>query len=231
MNTTVTDLPVGRSRIPANWKPWLFWVLANTIGGFLGMWLAQVIPFGQEQYKGVIVWGVVGLAQWVVLWIFYRINILWAFATMVGGGLAVFTYMLIFQSIWRKLGVTLDEGPGGGLLLFFLCALGSSIAPAIAQGLVARLYSRRALWWACTTGITWVLCYGGVGWIFSFVLTPLLFGSWIAFIDISLLGVHGGPTIMAITAGTVVIAFGSIITGSALKVFAAQEVGFRHISG
>ena len=148
---------MSRERTPVDWRLWLQWMLASTVGWAVGGGLSGSLGSIQVGYVGGMTVGATGagVLQWLVL----RQRIAragwWVLATMLSsavvGGLIV-AMGFVGGKAW---GATWSADPGrvvGGLAGMGL--FGTVLAAL--QWLVLRRQVARAGWWVLAGGVGWV---------------------------------------------------------------------------
>jgi hypothetical protein len=196
------------------WGFWLQWLLASTVGWFVGFiisWLLAAIILGEDNginvlklilgyfMGGAALGSVVGLMQWLVLrrqvsragwWVLASAA---GFAVVGGGGYGaadvVFDYLIGWggvSSLTNILGRTV------------VVALGGAVA-GILQWLVLQSQVSRAGWWVLASTVGWGLCMA-----MAFSGLSLLESDIETFIPTLLLLVGGGVVLGAVTGGALV---------------------------
>lgn len=143
------------------WGFWLQWVLASTVGMFVGFILGFLVTAGIPEvlgkWFGFSVFGIVlGLAVGVLQWSILRRRVSltgwWVLATAVGG-LGIFQAGLIF-------GFSAFIGPYKSLVAFLgwigIASLGGLVTGAL-QWLVLRGKVSRSGWWVLASTVGWAL--------------------------------------------------------------------------
>jgi hypothetical protein len=200
-------MKVERSQV--GWGFWLGWVVASTVGWFVGLIMMYIIGFLMAEsfdiewltdlYMGIMLGIGVGVLQWLVLRRRVSRAGWWVLASAAG-------FVVVGGSVFGAADVVFGFLEGMGGMSSFINVLGRTVVVAlggavtgILQWLVLRSQVSRAGWWVLASTVGWGLCMA-----VAFSGVSLLESDIETFIPTLLLLVGGGVVLGAVTGGALV---------------------------
>src|SRR4051812_23813841 len=81
---------------------WFWWVVSTALAAILSMFVANqfISRYGvaDDFYRYLLLWGSIGVAQWVVMELTGKHMRMWAIATAAGGALASFAFFFALET-------------------------------------------------------------------------------------------------------------------------------------
>lgn len=154
-------LTVERSRV--GWRFWLLWVLASTVGLFLGLVVGFFGALKVSDFQRDLAWAAiaagagagVGIMQWLVLRRQVSRVGWWALASLVGLGVAAVGGVAVALAA----GYSMEWFPMAGWIV--IAAVGGAMA-GIMQWLILRRQVSRAGWWVLASTVGWAVSVAGL---------------------------------------------------------------------
>jgi hypothetical protein len=204
----------------------LSWILANIVGGAMGVAAAHVIS--DKTYRGIVIWAGIGVPQALVLGMYLknylprtqavRVALQWIGICALGGLAAVFTFqlttLLLFDTGEEK---PLTEALWAGTALIGVAGAVAGAVLATAQYFVLRGFVLCAYWWVIANAIAWaVSLVAGAGLLERYVF-PIIYPYRLFYWSTVFGAVYAdGPPAERILSISVVMAVQGLITGLVL---------------
>jgi hypothetical protein len=162
------------------WRFWLYWVIMTNLGFFLGLWIGGIVASFVEPGIGhltdkiiqntlgaLVIGGLTGLAQGLVLRRHGFSGIWWTVATSLGWAVGIFLAGLLIFSL--NSGIQTND--------FFRWVLPAAFIAGAVVGVPQWVVLRRSLssvdlWWIVVNALGWGIQFPGM--VPGFVLTRLL---------------------------------------------------------